>query len=192
VKICRWRSFNIRRAEGPFVLIRDNLKALYTYLCTYIPSHIDYPFTSRDQGAYHKRHRPPENVHCNIPSRVCEKQRPGPPLFSTSQQAYIVWGYIFPPGVNYCPSLVNLVAMLVCGVSTRGVHRYEVEVDSGALPRGLKSWIYSCPENAQQSQARTGYSKHCCQRYTGRKAQRNRQTRSLMSGLKDLAGTCIG
>jgi len=34
-------------------------------------------------------------------------------------------------------------------------------MSSGALPRGVKSWIYSCPENAQKSQARTGYSKQC-------------------------------
>jgi hypothetical protein len=75
------------------------------------------------------------------------------------------------------------MAVPIRGVDARGVRRYEVEVDFGALPRGVKSWIYSCPVNAQQSQARTGYSKHCSQRYTGRKAQRTRQMRSLMSGL---------
>jgi hypothetical protein len=94
--------FNIRRAEGPFVPIRDNLKH-HTYLCIYLLSNLDYPLSSRSEAAYHKRHRPLDKVVCKFPSRVCKKQWPGLARLTTSLQTCTVWGYTFPPGVNYLP-----------------------------------------------------------------------------------------
>jgi hypothetical protein len=71
---------------------RINLNALYTYLCTYLLLNLNYPFTSRNQAAYQKPHRPPVKLVYDIPSRVCKKQWPGLAQLTTSLQTCIVWG----------------------------------------------------------------------------------------------------
>jgi hypothetical protein len=69
-----------------------NLNALYTYLQIYHLSDLHYPLTSRNLAAYQNRHRPPEKLVYDIPSRVCKKQRPGLAQLITSLQTCIVWG----------------------------------------------------------------------------------------------------
>jgi len=74
-------------------------KAPYTYIRTYLLFNLDYPSTSRDQAAYHKRHRPSEGDPSQYSKPGMQEAKARPPqstLLATNTHSVGI--HIFPLG----------------------------------------------------------------------------------------------